>query len=365
MDFRCKSSDILRGVSLISNICQSKTTKPILQDIKMVIEDNQLTLIGTDLEVAIKYCIYEVESSEPGVVVIPAIKLLNILREITSEEVSFNSEQRVCNIRSADGKFKLISDDPDEFPLVPDHDFGNAMSINAGSFIRYANTTLFAVAKDMSCYAYNGVLLEIYENGIKFVGTDGRRLAIAGDIDPTQENMIASSVIQVKGITQVLKSIDDKEADLLIKVFKNQFIIKIGHIEIASRLLEGDFPKYRDVIPSDNNTIFIIEKEDLYSALRKVAITAGSEVRAVQFNFMPGILKLYSQQEGIGESEVELPIEYDGDGFEISFNPDFITDYLKVYEKDTLSLCFKDENSSCLMKDSDKELYIVMPITSQ
>jgi DNA polymerase-3 subunit beta len=364
MQFNCNPREMLKGVSLISSICQTRTTKPILQDIKIVVENNTIQLLGTDLEVAIRFVIPVTEITADGVVVLPALKLLNILREITSDDVDFSSEQRVCTIKTKDSRFKLISDDPDEFPVIPDYDFKDAMSIDANEFVKFANKTLFAVAKDMSCYAYNGILIEQYENGIKFIATDGRRLAVAGNVDRTQENILTSSIVQVKGINQVIKSLDDEDT-ILTKLFKNQFIMKMGNIEIASRLLEGDFPKYRDVIPEDNKLMIKVDKEDFHSAVRKVSITAGTEVRSVQMNFKPGALKLYSQQEGIGESESEVSIEYEGDKLEITFNPDFLMDYLKVMDAEQTTLYFKDENSSCLIEDNENEFYIVMPITAK
>jgi DNA polymerase-3 subunit beta len=168
----------------------------------------------------------------------------------------------------------------------------------------------------------------------------------------------------VKGINQVIKSLDE-ETTIQTKLFKNQFIMKMGDIEIASRLLEGEFPKYRDVIPDDNELLIKVDREELHAALRKVSITAGTEVRSVQLNFKPGALKLYSQQEGIGESESEVPIDYEGNKLEITFNPDFLMDYLKVMEDEQAKLYFKDENSSCLIEDNENEFYIVMPITSK
>lgn len=364
MQFSCDPKEMLKGVSLISSICQTKTTKPILQDIKMIVEKDGIQLLGTDLEVAVRFELKDVKTTTPGVVVIPAIKFLNILRELTSDEVDFSSEQRVCKIQSSGSKFKLIGDDPDEFPLIPDYDFSEAMEIDAHEFVKYANKTLFSVAKDMSCYAYNGILIEQYENGIKLVATDGRRLALAGSVERSQENILTTSIVQVKGINQIIKSLEDEEI-ILAKLYKNQFIMKVGKIEIASRLLEGEFPRYRDAIPQDNDKVVTVNKEDLYSALRKVSITAGTEVRSVRFSFQPGKLKLYSQQEGIGESESEVTIEYDGDSFDITFNPDFYSDYLKVMENEKVTLLFKDENSSCLIEDNEKEFYIVMPITSK
>lgn len=365
MRFRCETKQLLKGVLLISNLCQTKSTKPILQDIKIDVKKSEVQLLGTDLEVAIRYHLLEIDISDTGTVVVPALKLLNMLREIRDESVEISTDTRVCSIHSEDAKFKLIGDDHDEFPIIPEYDFKDALSIKSNELTSYANKTLFSVAKDMSCYAYNGILIEIYEEGIKLVATDGRRLAVAGNVDKDQENLLSTSVVPVKGIVQLIRSVEDEEGDISIKPYKNQFIMKTKHAEIAARLLEGDFPKYKDVIPSNNENVIKVNKEDLLSAVKKVAITAGNEVRSVQFIYLPKTLKLFSQQEGIGESQAELGIDYDGDKFEITFNPDFIMDYLKVIESDEVPFCFKDENSSCLIEDNSREFYIVMPITSK
>jgi len=362
MNFSCNAKLLLKGVTLISGICHSKTTKAILQDIRLNVLNNYIELIGTDLEVAIRYKIYDSSIVVPGHVAIPAAKLLNILREISASDVEFSSEQRVCSIKTVDSNFKLISDDPDEFPLIPEYDFETAMIIDSVVFKCIANKTIFAVARDLSCYAYNGVLIELYENGIKFIATDGRRLAIAGNVDNSQTNVTSSAIVQIKGINQIIKNIEDGQK-VLLKIINNQFIMKIDEIEIASRLLEGEFPKYREVIPQDNAFCIQVNKDNLYSALRKVSITAGTEVRSVQFIFTKNNLKLYSQQEGIGESECDVPIQYGGDKFEITFNPDFIADYLRVLDSGNVMFCLKDESSSCLLKNNESDFYIVMPIT--
>ncbi len=364
MKFKCKTKYLLKSILLISNICQTKSTKQILQDIKLVVDNSIITLLGTDLEIAIKYCIKDVEIVENGVAALPAVKLLNMIREIDDESVEFSLSGRECLIKSKDANFKLIGDDPEEFPIIPNYDFSDSLSIESKDFVNYAEKTLFSVAKDLSCYAYNGVLVERYENsGIKLVATDGRRLAVAGDVEKESENLLSSSVVPVKGIIQLIKSIDKENTPIQLKVFKNQFIVKVDNVEIAARLLEGEFPKYKEVIPKNNETVITIDKEVLYSAFRKVAITAGSEARSVLLAFKEGNLTLSSYQEGIGESKAEISIDYSGKKIEISFNPDYIMDYLKVIENSKVKLLLKDEESSCMIEDNEKEFYVIMPIT--
>ena len=365
MRFSCETKQLLKGVSIISSLCQTKTTKPILQDIKLYIDENEVQLLGTDLEVAVRFYLRDTNIEESGIVVVPAQKLLNMLKEIADERVELLTENRVCSITASDARFKLISDDPDEFPIIPEYDFTDAMDINYENFINYANRTVFSVAKDMSCYAYNGILVELYENGIKLVATDGRRLAVSGNVAKDQENLISSSVVPVKGINQLTRSFDEQTSKLQVKPFKNQFIMRTDQLEVAARLLEGDFPKYRDVVPVENDLRIPINRDNLLSALKKVSITAGNEVRSVHFQFNKGMLRMSSQQEGIGESQVEIPVEYDEKKLEITFNPDFIVEYLKVVHAEEIPFLLRDENSSCLIEESDKDFYIVMPITSK
>ena len=363
MKFSCKTKDILEGVQIVANLCQARTTKPVLQCIKIQVEKNELLLLGTDMEVAMRFWLRDLDIQEEGVALLPSQKLLSMLREIDDEITSFNSDQSVCMISTSNAKFKLISDDPDEFPMIPEYDLKDALEINGGIFKKFAGKTLFAVARDMSCYAYNGVLIEVYENGIKFVATDGRRLSLAGNVDRDQINVISSSVVPIKGVSQLIKSIEEEESSILIKIVDNQFIMRTDRVEVASRLLEGDFPDYREAVPKDNHLCISIEKELFSAALRKVSITAGSEVRSVLFEFKKGMLNFFSQQEGIGESESSVPVDFSDKEFKITFNPDFIMDYLKVMTNDNVKLYFKDEESSCLIEDSDQEFYIVMPIT--
>ena len=141
-------------------------------------------------------------------------------------------------------------------------------------------------------------------------------------------------------------------------VYEDEKLVVVVPEKVVSK---GHF----QVIPKEHKTIIKVERDGLHAALKKAAITAGNEVRSVQMSFKPGKLHLYSQQEGIGESESEIPIEYDGDKFEITFNPDFIMDYLKVIDSTTIPLCFKDEHSSCMIEDNERDFYIVMPITTK
>jgi len=365
MHFSSNLKKLLKGVSIIANLCQSKTTKPILQDIKITTDNDGVFLLGTDLEVAVKCFLKDVNVKIPGTVVVPAIKFMNMLREISDQEIEISTDQRVLSIKANDANFKLICDDPEEFPIIPDYDFSDAVEIDANKLHTFANKTLYAAAKDMSCYAYNGVLIELYEDGIKFVATDGRRLSIAGDVEIEQENILSSSVVPVKGLNQIIKSMEEEDEKILFKTFKNQFITKLNTIEIAARLLEGEFPNYKEAIPKENNIFVKIDKDELTASLRKASITAGNEVRSVKFTFKPGNLQMFSQQEGIGESQANVPIEYEGNKFSITFNPDFVLDYLKVMDNMVTEFCFKDEGSACMIKDNEKEFYIVMPITAK
>jgi len=355
----------LAGVSLVSSICSGKTTKPILQNMKFIASKEELQILGTDLEVAMRYKMPGDGVDEPGEAVVSATKLLSILKECSGETVEFVTDQRVCSINSSDGKFKLVGDDPEEFPNIPVFGDDDYTVIDGNIFNSYANLTTFAAARDMGRYAFNGILLEILEKGMQFVATDGRRLAVAGsggDDNP----VVASAIVPVKGLQQMSKGFGIEAAEeLWLKIDKNQVVMKTQQLEVAARKLEGEFPNYTDVVPSHDGKTCYVNTTALHSAVRKASITAGEEARSVRFSFSPGLLTIFSRHEGVGEAEVELPVKYDGEQLEITYNPDFIMDYLRVVDEEELKLEFKDNMSAGLFRAGDESIYVVMPITTK
>ncbi len=355
---------ILSGISLISSICSGRSTKQIYQCSKIIASNDELQILGTDLDLAARYKIPGDGVQEPGEAAVPAAKLLNILKEISSETVELVTDGQVCSIISEDGKFKLLGDNPDEFPEIPNYGNEGFVTIDAGLLNSYAVRTAFAAARDMGRYAYNGILLEIRETGIKMVATDGRRLALAGS-ESDDSTPISTAIVPVKGLQQLGREFIAKDEELMIKIEKSQVIMKTSHVELAARLLEGEFPKYVDVIPQDYEKSIYAGKEELVSALRKAAITAGEEARSVRMSFKTGSLVLSSHQEGVGEAEVQIPVEYEGASFDITFNPDFLLEYMRVVEADKIKMKFKDSASSGLLSGGDDTYYVIMPITSR
>jgi len=355
------------GVSLVSSICSGKTTKPILQNMKFVAKKEELQILGTDLEIAMRYKLPGDGVIEEGEAVVSATRLLNIIKETSGDTLELITDQRVCSITSKDAKFKLVGDDPEEFPNI--HVFGDEgyTSIDPVLFNNYVSLTSFAAARDMGRYAFNGILIEIREAGIQCVATDGRRLAVAGkgtDSNP----VVSSAIVPVKGLNQLSKGIvDEGKGELWIKIDdeKNQVVLKTSHVEVAAGKLEGEFPNYNDVIPEKGSNRTIIAREELLSALRKASITAGEESRSVRFSFKAGSLTVFSRFEGVGEAEVEVPVKYEGKPVEITYNPDFILDYIRVLDSDDLEINFKDKMSAGLFIGGEETVYVVMPITTK
>ena len=364
MKFSYPREQILAGMTLVAGICSGRTTKQILQCAKLIAREDGFQIQGTDLEVALRCKLPGEGIREPGEAVVPAARFLSILKEMRSEVVEVEVEGQVVSIRSTDGRFKLLGDDPLEFPEIPQFDDEGFVSIDGAMLNRYAARTVFAAARDMGRYAYNGILLEIREKGIQLVATDGRRLALSG-LGAQDNPLIASAIVPVKGLLHFSRDFLDQDESLKLKIDKSQVVMKTSRIELAGRLLEGEFPNYMDVIPKDHNKKISVEREAFLSALRKAAITAGEEARSVRFSFKPGWLKIFSCQEGVGEAEVEIPVEFEGEPFDITFNPDFIVDYLRVVESDKVQIELKDTMSAGLFKTGEDSLYVVMPITAR
>jgi len=357
--------EFLSCISLVAGVCSSKTTKPILQCMKFETNEDHLLVLGTDLEVAVRCKLPGEGIIEQGGAALSAIKLLNILKECSGKTVEIQTDKRVCSIESSDGKFKLVGSDPDEFPNIPDFGTDGFSEIDFAKFSKFVTLTTFAAARDMGRYAFNGIRMEVREKGLQMVATDGRRLAVAGPF--LEENSIVSSaIVPVKGLQQMVKGLGlGTDTILQLKVDKNLVVMKTDWVEVSARKLEGEFPNYEEVVPTDNDKKICVDREQFHSALRKASITAGDEARAVRLAFSQGLLTISSRHEGVGEAEIEIPIEFEDNSFEITYNPDFILDYLRMLDDKEFRMEFKDNKSAGLFRGNDESINIVMPITSK
>lgn len=363
MKVLCDREKVREGLAIVNNVIPARSTKPVLENVKFVATDSSLELIGTDLEVSVRYVIDDVKVADPGVTVIPARVALDFIRDLTSETVTFSSEEGSCTITGGADSCELVTMDADEFPVTPTFDDKDTMSLQAGTLTRLVGQTAFAAAREAGRYAMHGVLLTVDEGNLQMVATDGRRLALSNAPVESAPKSVPPSIVPTKGIQLFCRVIDDPLDQIKLSFGENQIGMKTRHAEIFARLIDGEYPKYSEVVPSQSKHVIEANGELLGRKLRLVANVTGDEARAVRLRIDKGELELFGQSVGRGEAHAHMEIDYDGSEAQIAFNPDYVLDGIKNAEREPVRLEFNDKSSPGKFSLGENYIYIVMPIT--
>ncbi len=366
MELHCHRASLQTAFQIVSGVVPTRTPKEILKNVKLEVGNNQATLIGTDQEVGIRYQIPGVETNSSGETLLPTSRVISILRELTDEHVDFSITEDRVEIRSGHSKFQLSAEDPAEFPPVAEFNETNYHVMPGHVFREAIRRTIFATDVESTRYALGGILLELGNDGVALVATDSRRLALQKTpcrAEGSHEEENSTPVVPRTAMSLLEKSIED-EGEVLVAVHQNDVVVKSGHSTIYSRLVEGRFPRYGDVIPSDSNHVIDLVVGPFYSAVRQAQILTNEDSRGVDFHFSEGILKLNSAASDVGSSEIELPINYDGDALGIKFDPRYLAEFLKTFEPEKqVSLHLIDSDSAAVFRTDDNYTYVIMPLS--
>ena len=382
MKFRCRRDRLHRAVQTIAGVADPRSIKPVLQDICFRVMGNAVELSATDLEVGMKHTLDDVEVENEGSVLVSAQAIAAILRESPDETLELEADERTCHVRGSDSWFRLLAESVDEFPDIPGFPEGDALTVDGIVLREMLQKTRFAVATVRSTYALNGALWSMEEGkkDIEMVGADGRRLARIRRKAATAAVESARVIIPIKALMQLesMSSIEEPvaagdeespEAEatgdtrVYIRIEERRLLAKAGNTVLAAQLVEGRYPDYQDIIPTDCDKKIAFVRDALLSAVRRAALMADRERRSVVFHFSVGKVVIEGEEARSGEAKVELPLEYDGADTRIVFNPDFITDMLRVTNEESVFLEFKSPSTACIFKVAGDYIYLMMPIT--
>jgi len=347
-----------------ASIASQRTTKPVLQNVKVEASEGALVLSGTDLEVAVRLSLAEgVEILEEGCILLPATRVAGILRESPGEQLEIQTVENACQIRGKHSVFKVLVEDPEQFPELPAMETEGALAVDAASLKAMVRKTAFATARESTRYALNGILFVISNHTLELAATDGRRLAVASlDLEASRATL-PQAIVPVKALTELERLPTKEEESVLVKLEETQVFFKTERGLISSRLVEGQFPPHKEVIPKDLNKKVTVGRVDLLSAVRQAALLTTEEAKAVRLNLSPGKLTVSSKTPESGEAEVNLDVEYDGGALEIGFNPDFLVDVLRVVEEERIQFEASEPTRPALIRAGKDYLYVVMPLT--
>jgi DNA polymerase-3 subunit beta len=365
----CQREALLSACQLASVAVASRDVKPILKNLKAIVAADRCTLMATDLELGIRLEVLSVKVEEPGDAIIPAARMISILRESTDEELTVEANNDACFVRGQFNEFEMPSEDPANFPDIPGFAEEAYHEIGAGVLREMIRRTQFAVAvgEGARFSATTGMLLELEGDQAKLVGTDGRRLALAQGQATAHGGHTTKGqmpVIPAKAMGLLERNLQEPDEVVKISVRPNEVLIKTERAMIYSRLVEGRFPPYAQVIPQKHPIKIPLVVGPFQTAVRQAAIMTDDESKRVVFAFAKHKLTLQARGAETGRSRVELPIGYDGKPIEISFDPKFLVDMLRILDPETpLTLDLLDSNKPGLFRnEAGNYLYVVVPL---
>lgn len=360
MKFKVDKNILAKGLDTIQNVISAKATLPILSNFLLEAQKNNLRLTATDLNIGIS-CVIPVEIQEPGAITIPARRFSSIIKELSDIEIVINSKKNnIVTIETASCQFKIIGLASEEFPKLPEFKDKEVIELEQALLKQMLNRTSFAVSLDETRYILNGILFKISQNNLTLVATDGKRLAI----DTKKLNKAASKetnmIVPIKTIQELQRNLQE-EGTLSIIIGANQVLFDLGSAIVISRLIEGEFPDYQQVIPAAAESKIKINREQFLLAIRRAALLSTPDYQAVKFEVFKNKLVLSKSTPDVGESREEVAMEYSGKELLIGFNPNYLSDVLKNLEVETAELEISGSEKPGVIRN-DGYVYIVLPM---
>ena len=370
MKATCERDKLLHAFQIAAGVAPSRSPKPILQNVKLEATAEKAVLMGTDLEVGIRVEVPGFEVESPGSVVLPRDRFGKILSESSDEKLVLESDGGKVMVRGGRSEFQLPCENPEEFPNVAAFESEKYHELSTRFFREVVRRTVFATDNESSRYALGGVLLELTESGLTAVATDGRRLsrqegpakAVGG-----HSNEDNATIIPTKAMQLIERALADGEDNIRLAARENDVLIRSGRATIYSRLVEGRFPKWRDVFPRRDGMIKIeLTAGPFHAAVRQAAIVTSEDRRGVDFTFGGGKIVLAGHGAEFGEAHVELPIAYDGDEVGITLDPKFLGEFLRVLDPEqNFTMELRDADNAAVCSTEDGYAYVIMPLARE
>ena len=367
MKFIVSSAQLLKHLQQISGVINANTVLPILEDFLFDIEKNVLTVVATDLETVMKVHL-DIEAKDSGKVCIPSRILLDSLKNISDQPLTFNIDKNFgVEITSDNGKYKVMGENPDNFPKEPVADTATSFTMTSTALVTAINKTIFAVSSDDLRPAMTGVLFELDKTGITCVATDAHRLVKFKRTDvvcPTAETFI----VPKKPLNLLKNALPDNDDELQISYNSNHLFVKHGGTELVCRLIDARFPDYKVVIPLDNPYKMTIGKTDFQNALRRVSVFSNKSTNQVALSITGSELQLAAQDVDFSfEGTERMGCQYDGEDLQIAFNAKFLVEMLNAADTTDINMELSTSTKAGIIKPTEMEaneelLMLVMPL---
>lgn len=363
LQIKTQKEDLLRAVTAVSGAISSKNTLPILNNVLIQSDGpDQIVLTGTDLELGIRTTCPAVVGLQ-GAITVPAKKLYEIVRELAPGEVDVTvGKNNAVNIKTEKSFFKIMGLEPDDFPKLPEPAPEQSFEFDQKVLRQCLTLTSFAISRDETRYTLNGVLVILKNKTARFVATDGKRLASVEKALASNLDALVEVIMPAKTSVELIKMLGDGEEKVKVVCAQNQIIFQLNETTLVSRLIEGRFPNYEQVIPKEEKTTARINRQELLAAVKRVSLLTSQENKSVKIDFIKEKILISSRTPNLGEAKEEVPAEVSGDDLAIGFNPDYIVDVLKTLETEEVLFSLTEPDKPGLIKGEGGYLYVVMPM---
>jgi len=353
---------LLKGVQTVQTAINAKSSLPILSNILIDVVNDSIVLTTTDLDIGINTTI-PVKPAVQGAITLPAKKFFDIIKELPEkEEITITvKKNNLVHIECAKNIFKIMGLPKEEFPQLPTFKDKDFVMLEQKKLKRMLATTSFAISRDETRYILNGILFVVKPDHIRFVATDGRRLAMVEEKMQLPKTLERKVIIPAKAVSELTKTLQD-EGDVKIFFGDNQVFFDMAQVRLISRLIEGEFPNYEQVIPKEIKDKIIVSREKFLSAVRRVALFTNADSMAIKIDMGKDKMVFSKNSPYLGEARVELDADYKGKDFSVGFNPDYLTDVLKSVERENVDFEISDPEKPGVLRIGNEYVYVVLPM---
>lgn len=369
MKFSISRDSLVKSLNLVAGVVERRQTLPILANVLIVVDEDSLSLTGTDLEVELVGRVTPTVVEAPGEITVPARKLLDICKSLPEgSDIELSAKDNKVSVKSGRSRFTLSTLPAREFPNVEEGIGTHKFTLKQGQLRRLIDRTGFAMAQQDVRYYLNGMLWEIDAQQIlRVVATDGHRLAMCTLLDPLKIDGEGATqvILPRKGVLELARLLIDDESGIAITVGSNHIRASTENYTFTSKLVDGKFPDYQRVLPKSPDKILMGSRVELRQAFTRTAILSNEKYRGVRLKLATDTLEIVANNPEQEEAQETVSVEYSGGALEIGFNVSYLLDVLGVLSGENIKLSLGDPNSSALLEESEPNgdsCYVVMPM---
>jgi DNA polymerase-3 subunit beta len=350
------------GLRRVLNIVNVRSTLPVLGNVLIAAHAGRLELSTTDLEVSITTSM-EAETETEGETTLPAKKFGQIVGTLGNGEVHIETDDSLTStISCGNAMFHIIGLDPSEFPKELEFVEDKKLELSCIEFAKTLRKIAYAVSNDQTRYVLNGIMLAIHEGNFTAVATDGRRLALVEKImDSVDESLKRKVILPIKVVNELQKLLDE-DGTVELRLAESRASFSISDTVLTTKLVEGEYPNYRQVIPSSFKNSVVLPRETFANVLNRVAVVVTDSGASVRFQLTENALELSANSSDLGDATEPMNVAYDGEPVTIAFNPGFLRDPLRTLDADDMTIRFNDEFKPVAILGDEGFLYVIMPM---